>query len=393
MSFEQARIALQQAGINFQGKEKELEESEKLQEAVIALAQIGALNTNIWQKVLSNPDIREPITTMIKYAVLRVGVTGELQPTPVDPKYRQASSIIANMVIDNFRQYFSTGLIADRTARAWERIQDDERFRDTVLTTYKAGSLSPNVLKIMHTDREAVQAITTLNQAGLLPLPEEIPGPFQDHEALLENANYLRENHILSRAEHQKYQAIFALHEVNKLSQETFKQICDSDHPINTASKILLHEALDQAKTCAQRLAKPTRQRLIDHLKHTVDEETLSPDRLTLNIVRVLSHPLKRLKSRATQNKEASQIAETYQVAEPALRAMQKLHNISEEDFQETLVGTPKKHRGLFGKPKESGNPYSTYSTIKETMGKAKKSPQLVPYSTGDNDDVASPIG
>ncbi|ALA26220.1 hypothetical protein AVI51_12225 [Piscirickettsia salmonis] len=79
MSFEQARIALQQAGINFQGKEKELEESEKLQEAVIALAQIGALNTNIWQKVQANPDIREPITTMIKYAVLRIGVTGEPQ--------------------------------------------------------------------------------------------------------------------------------------------------------------------------------------------------------------------------------------------------------------------------------------------------------------------------
>ncbi|RNC78197.1 hypothetical protein ACGP04_00245 [Piscirickettsia salmonis] len=373
MSFEQARIILQQAGINFQGKEKELEESEKLQEAVIALAQIGALNTNIWQKVLSNPDIREPITTMIKYAVLRIGVAGEPQPTPADQKYRQASSIIANMVIDNSRQYFSTGLIADRTARAWERIQDDERFRDTVLTIDKVGSLSPNVLKTMQTDREIVRAITALDQAGLLPLPEEKPGPFQDHEALLENANYLRENHILSLEDHQRYQAIFALHEVNKLSQETFKQVCDSDHPINTASKILLHEALDRAKTCAERLAKPTRQRLIDHLKYTVDEEVQSPDRLTLNIARVLSHPLKKFRPRATQNKEASQIAETYQVAEPALRAMQKLHNIPEEDLQKTLVGTPKRQYGRFGKSKDDDNPYSTYSSIKEAMEKAEK--------------------
>ncbi|WP_230389184.1 hypothetical protein [Piscirickettsia salmonis] len=102
---------------------------------------------------------------------------------------------------------------------------------------------------------------------------------------------------------------------------------------------------------------------------------------------------MKKFRPRATQNKEASQIAETYQVAEPALRAMQKLHNIPEEDLQKTLVGTPKRQYGRFGKSKDDDNPYSTYSSIKEAMEKASQSPQLVPHSAEDNDDVASPIG
>ncbi|OAJ33643.1 hypothetical protein [Piscirickettsia salmonis] len=380
MSFEQARTALQQAGINFQGKEKELEESEELQEAVIALAQIGALNTNIWQKVQSNPDIQEPITTMIKHAVLRVGVTGEPQPTPVDPKYQKASSIIANMVIDNFHQYFSTGLIADRTARAWERIQDDERFRDTVLTIDKVGSLSPNVLKTMQTDGETVRAITTLNQAGLLPLPEEKPSPFQDHEALLESAGYLHENHILSLEEYKKYQAILALYKVNMLSQETFKQVQDSENPINTAVKMLICEALIQAANSLDRSKRHDNATALRSFIDTAHSWQGPLTQLFLKTAYEVSRRKKFWQTRSDLKTDGSNMPKPYKAAEPFLKATQELIGVGNRILYQIIRG-------------KVSCAYNTHSNIQDTMEKAKKSPQLVPHSTEDNDDVASPIG
>ncbi|QGP56312.1 hypothetical protein PsalMR5_03795 [Piscirickettsia salmonis] len=396
MSFEQALAALKEVGVDLdEGKAENpydrstLEGNEKLQKLVNALDRIGALNSASWKYMKSQ---KEEVLTYLTH-VIRTQLPQPTAAVLSDPGYQKIAAAIAIVAAKHKKSKLQPREedLADQVVQAWRCIQDNVAFRHLLLN---CPSFNSSMLKNLQ-QPHILDNIEILSKAGLFPPSEKSPYPLQQPETLLKAVTHLRELVIISREEHQKYQAIFALHEVNKLSQETIKQVCDSDHPINTASKILLHEALDRAKICAERLGKPTRQRLIEHLKHETDAETQTVERLTLNTVRMLSHPLKKFQSRAKKNKDPNQIAETYTVAEPVLKVIQKLHphHMTEKTWQETLVGTPKRQYGHFGKPKDGGNPYSTYGSIKEAMEKASKSPQLVPHNAGDNDDVAGPIG